>query len=301
VKTLPVSGNSLVAGALWDSLTSDGLNVLSSILYGLPDNAKAAKGAIFVNVFSALGYLAGDLVNVVNHYENVPPSLAQRVIATANTLGPTLTQAYCTTQFGLGRAEAAILSDYGRLKAQAKSPSLQASTSTLNAITPYLELSAKRFIYEHLLPVVYHPFALVPDGKENPAGTTVANFKCGNNGTSTHGHPWASMPPGSTLRLSPYDPVNPLAAPLVGGNPAIAIVLTSRPTFRRAFTSINPRKPAASIMQTITGSVANGGLGVSTFDLLLHHFRRYAISCGTFKIFHGFQNNIYGPSDVSWP
>jgi hypothetical protein len=54
-------------------------------------------------------------------------------------------------------------------------------------------------------------------------------------------------------------------------------------------------------MQTITGSVANGGLGVSTFDLLLHHFRRYAISCGTFKIFHGFQNNIYGPSDVSWP
>ncbi|MGZ4304541.1 MAG: hypothetical protein ACXVSL_06695 [Solirubrobacteraceae bacterium] len=296
VGLVKVSGNSLIAGGLWDLLASDALNVITSILYDFPDNDKAAKAANILNNVSALGYLAADLVNAVDHYRGVPPSLAGRVSATANTLGPILKQTYCTTQFGLGRAEAAIMSDYGRLIAQGNSPSLQVSQSTLNAIEPDLELSADRFIYEHLLPVIYHPYALLVDGKENPAGTTLAKYRCGNNGSDTHGHPWATMAPGASIRISAYDPPNPL-----GNSQAVAIVLSSPTNFRRAFTSINPRKPPATLMQTLTGSLANGDLGISPFDLLLHHFRRYAIACGTYKVFKGFQNTTYGPSDVSWP
>ena len=296
VKAVKVNGDSLIVGGLWDLLASDGLNVISSILYDFPDNDKAAKAANIVNNMSALGYLAADIVNAVGHYRHAPPSLAQRVSATAQTLGPILKQTYCTTQFGLGRAEAAILSDYGKLIAQGSSPSLQVSQTTLNAIEPQLEISAKRFIYEHLLPVVYHPYALLLDGKENKPGTTLSTYRCGTNAFFEHGHPWAKAPAGASIRISPYTPLN-----LLGGKQAVAIVLSSQPNFSRAFTSINPRIPPASIMQTITGSLANGNLGVSRFDLLLHHFRRYAITCGTFKVFHGYQNKVYGPSDVAWP
>ena len=296
VTAVKVTPAALVAGGIWTDLVSDGVNVVSSFFYDFPDNANAAKTANYTNNLSALGYLAADIVNVVAHYKGAPQSLAQRVSATAQTLGPILSKTYCTTQFGLGRAEAAIFSDYGRLVAQGSSPSLQVSQQTFNAIEPQLEISAKRFIYERLLPVVYHPYALLLDGNENKPGVTVSTYRCGTNAFFEHGHPWAGTPPGASIRISPFTPANPL-----GGKQAVAIVLSSQPNFSRAFTSINPRKPPAAIMQTITGSLANGDLGVSRFDLLLHHFRRRAITCGTFKAFHGYQNKVFGPSDVAWP
>jgi hypothetical protein len=46
-------------------------------------------------------------------------------------------------------------------------------------------------------------------------------------------------------------------------------------------------------MNTVTGSLANGGLGESKLEFFLHNFPRYALYCGS--------RHTYGPSAPVWP
>jgi hypothetical protein len=81
---------------------------------------------------------------------------------------------------------------------------------------------------------------------------------------------------------------NPPAPSALGGGPAIAMVLSTNP-----LGGAGARVPPASIMNTVTGSVASGGLGESKLEFFLHNFRRYALYCGS--------RHTFGPSAPVWP
>lgn len=281
MSAVKVSNSALVTGGFWDSLVSDSFNMISAISYSFPDYAAASN---LLNDISAFGYLTGDGLGLA-HSAN---SLAQAVDTTAQGLGPELQKLYCSAETGLGRFVDVIVSDYGKLTAAGTSPSFQLSLQTLNALQPKLELGAERFIFGHLMPVAYHSYALLVTGF-NSAARTALTYRCATPPRGFTGHPWTNAATGGWTELSPYDPPDPL-----GNRQAAAIVLSDRPEFDRYNGPTHPDTPPQSLMQTITGSVANGGLGESPIWFFLHNFPQYAVACGTAD-----QDHIYAPADTA--
>jgi hypothetical protein len=278
-----VSNNHQIAGGRWDSLASDSFNVLSAISYSFPDYGALSN---VLNDISAFGYLAGDLLG----FSESGNSLASLVNTTAAQLGPKLQQLYCNAENGLGRFTDVILSDYGKLTAAGTSPDFQIDLQTLNTLAPELQIGAERFIYNHLLPAVYHPYTLL-ESNLNPVRQTVGlntplTYTCVSGYDPVEYHlPWKGIPSGDWIELSPFD----IDAPW-DQHQGIAIVYSAKPGIGN-----HPDVPPKSIINTVEGPVSSGGLGETSIDLFLHNSRRYAIQCG-----NGGQT-LYGPTDYIWP
>lgn len=290
-----VSNNAAIAGGSWDGLVSDAFNIVSSIFYtAFPD------GSIIANVLnnvSSVGYLTGDLLG----FSESANSLASEVNTTAAQLGPKLQQVYCNSQQGFGLDEQIILSDYGKLLAAGSSKGFQTSLKALNRIQPTLKNGAKRFIYNHLLGAVYHPYALLesdynPVYFHNEIGnrTTPLTYACDVEGA--HFRPWSKAAAGDWTELSLYDP------PLGQANrEALGIVFSEPFTYGYLHPANYPGTPPQSVISTVTNPVSAGGLGEDPIDLFLHNFPRYAVLCSG-KGFHvSGPSKTYGPLDIAWP
>jgi hypothetical protein len=278
-----VSNNQQITGGRWDSLASDSFNVLSAISYSFPDYGALSN---VLNDISAFGYLAGDLLG----FSQSGNSLASLVNTTAGQLGPKLQQLYCNAENGIGRFTDIILSDYGKLSAAGTSPDFQIDLQTLNTLAPQLQIGAERFIYNHLLPAVYHPYALLESNlnpiRQSVGLTTPLTYTCVSGYDPVEYHlPWKGIPSGDWTELSPWD----VSAPW-DQHQAIAIVYSAKPAIGN-----HPDVPPKSLINTVEGPVSGGGLGELPIDLFLHNSRRYAIQCG-----NGGQT-LYGPTDYIWP
>jgi hypothetical protein len=278
-----VSNSHQIAGGRWDSLASDSFNVLSAISYSFPDYGALSN---VLNDISAFGYLAGDLLG----FSQSGNSLASLVNTTAGQLGPKLQQLYCNAENGLGRFTDIILSDYGKLSTAGTSPDFQIDLQTLNTIEPQLQIGAERFIYNHLLASVYHPYALLESNlnplRQSTGLTTPLTYTCVSGFDPVEYHlPWNGIPSGDWTELSPFDIYAPWDQ-----HQAIAIVYSAKPAIGN-----HPDVPPKSLIKTVEGPVSSGGLGELPIDLFLHNSRRYAIQCG-----NGGQT-LYGPTDYVWP
>ena len=135
--------------------------MLSALSYSNPDIGTISNA---LNDISALGYLLGDIFG----FSQSGNSLAAKVKTTAGQLGTQLKTLYANDQIALGRAAGIILTDYGKLTAAGNSPSFQTSLSELSTVGPEITIGASRFIYNHLLPAAYRPYAVLQTGINPP-------------------------------------------------------------------------------------------------------------------------------------
>ncbi len=285
-----VSNDALIAGGRWDSLVSDSFNVLSALAYTFAPEEYAALGNI-LNDVSATGYLAGDGFNFAQNGN----SLASEVSTTAAQLGPVLQKMYCSAEGGLGRYTDVILTDYGKLTAAGTSPNFQINSQDLTKpVLQRLQVGAERFIYDHLMPVAYKPYAML-ESKLNPrylrhklpsTRRPPSDYICGYEGGGRFDQLWYRVNAADWTSLSLHDPPSPWGS----GRQALALVLSEKPD---ELTDV----PPTSIMNTITGSLANGGLGETKLEFFLHNFQRYGVVCG--NAYTG--PTIDGPSNPAWP
>ena len=207
-----------------------------------------------------------------------PNALISRVSVTASQLGPTLQKVFCTAQFGLGQAEASIFSDEGKLKTAASSAAFQIDQTTLNTITPTLNLGAERCIYSHLLGAIYQPYTLLQSDLDtydyHHQVRTPLTFAC--NVLDSAFYPWKKAPRSTWIQLNPRDPTYPGT---LDGPIGMALSTPFHYDFIHAADYVHT--PPASVMATLTEPIAKGGgLGMSLFDLFFHHFKRSAVLCG---------------------
>ena len=280
-----VSNNALITGGRWDSLVSDSFNVLSALSYSDPEIGAVSN---FLNDVSAFGYLAGDLLG----FSQSGNTLASEVNTTAAQLATQLKHIYCNASNGFGLYTDVLLSNYGKLLTVGSSSAFQFNTSALHAIENALPLGAKQFVYNHLMPAVYHPYALLPS-QLNPAvnngqPATPATFYCPRGYDPTqYRSPWRNIPSGDWTTVSSYDPPTPNS---LGGRQAYNLVLSASPP--SAGTAI---VPPAALIGAITGPVSSSGLGEPLIEFFLHHFPRYAYLCQYSNI------TEYGPVQSRWP
>lgn len=219
-----VSNDALITGGRWDALVSDTFNVLSAISYSFPDYSALSN---FLNDVSAFGYLTGDLLG----FSQSGNTLASEVNATAAQLAPQLQQVFCNAENGLGRYTDVILSKYGKLKTAGTSSNFQLNLPTFNTIESKVTIGAKQFVYDHLMPAVYHPYALLPS-QLDPAvrsgqATTPATYYCPRGyAPIQYRTPWPNIPSADWTPLSGYDPQTPSS---LGGRQAMGLVLSASP------------------------------------------------------------------------
>jgi hypothetical protein len=275
-----VSDSAQVKGGFWTALVSDSFNMVSALSYSFPDYSALSN---VLNDISAAGYLSGDGIASTDPSNDI----ADNVDTTAQQLGPQLARIYCTAENGLGRFTDVLLSNYGKLKAAGSSAHFQISLQTLDALKDKLNIGAKRFVYEHLLPAAYHAYTLLATSS-NPTGTTAPNYSCttGAGRYYASGQPWESVTSAAWTPLSSYDPLDPL-----GNRAGTSIVLSQAPYFGYVSGPTHPATPPKSLMQAVTGSIGSGGLGEYPLWLFLHSFPQYALSCSPYA-----NNNFYGPS-----
>ncbi len=281
-----VSNNALITGGRWDALVSDTFNVLSALSYSFPDYGTLSN---FLNDVSAFGYLSGDALG----FSQSGNSLASEVNTTAGQLAPQLQQVYCNAGNGFGRYTNVILSNYGKLQAAAGDKNFQLDRTTFHALLTKVSIGAKQWVYDHLMPAVYHPYALLPSSLNPAQGSdnqprTPANYRCPRGYDPTqYRSPWPNIPSADYEPLSTYDPATPSS---LDGRQAIGLVLSASPPDAGTATV-----PPASLMSTVTGPISGGGLGEPAINLFLHHFPRYAYICGYSSI------TAWGPVQARWP
>ena len=295
VNAVEVSNTALVTGGRWDSLGADTFNVLSALSYSNPDIGTISNA---LNDISALGYLLGDIFG----FSQSGNSLAAKVKTTAGQLGTQLKTLYANDQIALGRAAGIILTDYGKLTAAGSSPSFQTSLSELSTVGPEITIGASRFIYNHLLPAAYRPYAVLQTGNNPPyfnhrgqpsVTNTPASYICMSGGNPRVSNTlWSNAPARGWTVLSHWDGPDPL-----GLAPALGVVLSGPPP-----EGGHARTPTASIMKAVTAPIKlnssgtnTGGLGENFLDLVFHNFHQYAIAC------HYYSRTKYGPSVFPWP
>lgn len=287
LQNVTVSNNARISGGVWLGLVSDMLNVLSAGAYTPYTDQWNYVGNV-INDLDSVTYLTSDALPISAKSN----SLADKVSTAAENLGPTLQQVFCADQDGIGTATDAILTDYGKLRAAAGSPSFQIDLPNVENLPSILNRGAKRFVYGHLMPVAYHPYALIASPlnpfTRNGQATTPATYRC------QHGNPpspklkWPNAPRVDGTQLTYY--FNPPVPSALGGGQALAMVLSTNPQ-----KGPGARLPPASIMNTVTGSLASGGLDESKLEFFLHNFPRYTAYCG-------YSTTQYlGPSAPVWP